>query len=356
MDCRKSVRDLTEQERRDFLTAVRELKRSGEYDTFVRTHFETTWEEDEGEWEFKDFPDNAHGGPAFLPWHRKFIREFEEKFQEQVPGVTLPYWDWTEEDHRSDENGGPPEELPVFKGDTTDPTDGLLGGNGFLDGGDDRPEGPFEEGFQISPPYEWECAYHRGSGDELPLERDLDKLNELPRPVTVEAALSIGDFYHEREFDAGAQSFHNVLEGFEPPSADDFPDDEPRPDTPRSLHNYMHGWVGGDMGPRTAPNDPIFSWFTVTSTSSGQTGRSAILRPINSHRTAVVRQTVISSVPTCLPGISIPGTLSTTGRWGTCTIPRRHRSNWSGRPGRRPRSNSTTSLKDGKPRGRPSSR
>jgi len=259
MDCRKNVRDLTEQERRDFLTAVRELKRSGEYDTFVKTHFETTWEEDEGEWVLKGFPDDAHGGPAFLPWHRKFIREFEKKLQEQVPGVTLPYWDWTEEDHRADGNGGSPEELLVFKGDDTDPTDGLLGGNGVLDGGGDRSEGPFEEGFQISPPYEWECAYYRASRNDR-LERELMDVDELPRPVTVEAALSIGEFYQEGEFEeeTRAQSFHNVLEGLQIPSTDDFPDDEPRPDTPRNLHNYMHGWVGGDMNPRTAPNDPIF--------------------------------------------------------------------------------------------------
>jgi tyrosinase len=35
-----------------------------------------------------------HGSELFLPWHRAYLYEFERLLQEQVPGVTLPYWDW----------------------------------------------------------------------------------------------------------------------------------------------------------------------------------------------------------------------------------------------------------------------
>jgi tyrosinase len=36
-----------------------------------------------------------HGWERFLPWHRIYLYEFEQAMQDRVPGVTLPYWDWT---------------------------------------------------------------------------------------------------------------------------------------------------------------------------------------------------------------------------------------------------------------------
>ena len=34
--------------------------------------------------------DGAHGGPAFLPWHRQFLLEFERALQSVDPTVTVP--------------------------------------------------------------------------------------------------------------------------------------------------------------------------------------------------------------------------------------------------------------------------
>ena len=36
-----------------------------------------------------------HGWEQFLPWHRAYLYEFEQLLQDYVPGVALPYWDWT---------------------------------------------------------------------------------------------------------------------------------------------------------------------------------------------------------------------------------------------------------------------
>ena len=39
--------------------------------------------------------DNAHGTPYCLPWHRAYLYFFERALRDQVPDVTLPWWNWT---------------------------------------------------------------------------------------------------------------------------------------------------------------------------------------------------------------------------------------------------------------------
>jgi tyrosinase len=38
----------------------------------------------------------VHHQELFLPWHRAYLYLFEKALQERVPGVTLPWWDWTD--------------------------------------------------------------------------------------------------------------------------------------------------------------------------------------------------------------------------------------------------------------------
>lgn len=37
----------------------------------------------------------THHNELFLPWHRAYLYLFEKALQDQAPGVTLPWWDWT---------------------------------------------------------------------------------------------------------------------------------------------------------------------------------------------------------------------------------------------------------------------
>jgi tyrosinase len=37
----------------------------------------------------------THHTELFLPWHRAYLYLFEKTLQERVPGVTLPWWDWS---------------------------------------------------------------------------------------------------------------------------------------------------------------------------------------------------------------------------------------------------------------------
>src|SRR3712207_8148040 len=38
----------------------------------------------------------GHWNIGFCAWHRQYLRAFEKELQSQVPGVTIPYWDWTD--------------------------------------------------------------------------------------------------------------------------------------------------------------------------------------------------------------------------------------------------------------------
>jgi tyrosinase len=37
----------------------------------------------------------THNSELFLPWHRAYLFFFEKSLQDRVPGVTLPWWNWT---------------------------------------------------------------------------------------------------------------------------------------------------------------------------------------------------------------------------------------------------------------------
>ncbi|CAG9529666.1 unnamed protein product, partial [Cercopithifilaria johnstoni] len=80
---RKEYRQLSTEERERFHNALNQLKRSGDYDKIAQWHSDP------------ELSGGAHSGPAFLPWHREYIKRLEIALRIIDPDVSLPYWDST---------------------------------------------------------------------------------------------------------------------------------------------------------------------------------------------------------------------------------------------------------------------
>ena len=133
----------------------------------------------------------------FLPWHRAYLYRLEQALQDRVPGVTLPWWDWTT-------TRGIP---PAFAGaDAGGAPNSLFGSTTLVTPDDIRDGAPLV------------AQTSRGTSDP-----DL-----LP----------------------GAGDLRSVLEQ---PSFAVFSD------ACEDLHDGVHGWVGGTMGAVSyAAFDPLF--------------------------------------------------------------------------------------------------
>jgi len=82
---RKNANNLTPGERSRFLFAVRAFrnKLGVNYVQFQELHRLASTAGNE-----------AHGQPAFLPWHRAMLLHVERELQKIDPSVALPYWNW----------------------------------------------------------------------------------------------------------------------------------------------------------------------------------------------------------------------------------------------------------------------
>jgi tyrosinase len=213
---RKNQSTLTDLEKQDFIEAVKGLKntfRPGSalsvYDEYVQLHGEAF------------AGGHAHGGPAFLPWHRELLLRFENDLRTIRPNVTIPYWDFTVDNQPTSSLWA-----PNFLGGTGSPNDDYI-----------VRDGPFRAG-------EWVLVF-----DQPELRRSFGlRVETLPTAADVEAAFRISQ-YDAPPWDLTSpldESFRNTLEGFNHPSG------EPQ------LHNRVHSWVGGSMAIQFSPNDPVF--------------------------------------------------------------------------------------------------
>ncbi|MFJ2113713.1 MULTISPECIES: tyrosinase family protein [unclassified Streptomyces] len=221
MYTRKNQRDLTAAEKRSFVNAVLEVKRRGEYEDFVRLHTQYNVSDAEG-----GGLRAGHMAPSFLPWHRRFLLEFERALQRVDPKVSVPYWDWTTDNT-------PASSLWA---------DDFLGGTG-------RPRdqqvttGPFAHRTG-----NWTIT--NGVSTARYLTRDLGRpSNPIALPGKDELALAMNDPVYDAEpWDSTVTTgFRNRLEGWTAGGRDRWRN-----------HNRVHRWVGGAMLGASSPNDPVF--------------------------------------------------------------------------------------------------
>jgi tyrosinase len=215
---RKNISSATPDERRRLVDSVLALKANGGYDSFVDTHntFVTNDGDDVTRW--------AHRCPSFLPWHRRFLLEFERQLQRIDPLVSLMYWDWTVDQSTS----ALPWTAEFMGGDGNQDT-GMVATGPFAYGG-----GRWTQKFSATQ----ELYLTRGLGGRLSDSTSIP----LPATADVDAALSVATYDSAPWNSQSTGSFRNQLEGW----------------LNTSLHNAVHVWVDGDMGSGYSPNDPIF--------------------------------------------------------------------------------------------------
>ncbi len=194
------------------------------WDLFVLWHYVTMSLPTQGR-----MSNRAHGGPVFLPWHRMFLLRLEEVLQDVLGNddFALPYWDWAR-DRQLGSALWSADRLGRNRGAVTAGEIGRL--RVRLTGQANQVTGRFLEAHQPRP---------------INREAGLDpRFSRLSRKHEVSACLR-EDIYDGPSWDIDTiDGLRNRLEGWAP--------------NPPRLHNLVHAWLGGDMGPGTSPNDPVF--------------------------------------------------------------------------------------------------
>lgn len=217
MRVRKNVKHLSPAEKTAFTNAVLALKTKpsvlhpgdpqfSRYDDYPETHMAAMMAS----------PGWAHRGPAFFPWHRELLLQFENDLVATDSSVTIPYWDWTD---------------TASSPFTTD----FLGGNGS--GTNQKvADGPFA----FDGPNHWTIKVKDDPSDANFLQRDFGA------DMTAPSLPSLGQV--------------NTVQGVTP--YDNYPWHDNtgsyRSQLEINLHNLVHRYIGGTMGMMTSPNDPVF--------------------------------------------------------------------------------------------------
>nr|WTA00013.1 tyrosinase family protein [Streptomyces sp. NBC_00857] len=220
MYIRKNQRKLTSAEKKRFVGAVLELKRRGEYEEFVQLHVQYYVSDAE------DGPRAGHMAPSFLPWHRRFLLEFERALRRVDPKVTVPYWDWTTDN------------TPAASLWSED----FLGGNG-RSRDHQVMTGPFA--YRTG---NWEIKDAVTEGNYL--TRNFGRPSaSVSLPTKDELAWAMNEkVYDAAPWDSTVTSgFRNRLEGWASGGTGRWRN-----------HNRVHRWVGGHMLGGSSPNDPVF--------------------------------------------------------------------------------------------------
>lgn len=274
---RKSCFELSKRERDQFLDAIEALKAvpvkvtlpdgtqrtSNRYDQFVALHLAIS-DRFRGP-NSTPLRDGAHRGSGFLPWHREYLRRFEDALREVAgaPDLALPYWDFF--------NHAKTERI-LFAGD-------FLGGRGSQQAGgllpDSRWRHPDEGGrWSVDPELHRQCVPDshmvRMGADPSPRGEKLmrwpgwwdddfglqfEGFDDLPEPTELPGLLASPTY----------PIFRAKLEGNRNHAL-----------VPPRMHDAVHAFCGGFMRPNaqspnslgtmtgmSSPNDPLF-WVLHT--------------------------------------------------------------------------------------------
>ena len=273
MTCRKNVNSLTTEEKAAFINAIKLMKAelyeyvddeddpahvralypliNNTYDKYVLDHYMAMNWATPGGWDWALDPmstdlfmirNGAHRGPAFLPWHRAYIRQFELDLDRLVPGVTLPYWDWT--------------------ADAADPMSAAIWANDFMGGNGSGANnivqsGPFRADMWDIVVVDVDFRELNLTNPQVRIDADLVRrfgasirAPSLPTQDHVDEIQAITP-YDSAAFDRSSTGYRAANEGRMALASGNSP---PLSNT----HNLVHEWVGGSMLPGTSPNDPVF--------------------------------------------------------------------------------------------------
>ena len=248
MTCRKNVNSLTTEEKAALIAAIKTLKtipststyidNDGNeqpisiYDEYVIDHQAAMLSATPAEVSIL-FRNSAHRGPAFLPWHREFIRQFELDLQLIDPTVSLPYWDWASD-------AEDPMNAAIW-------ADDLMGGNGGE--GNLVQSGPFAyDASDLDNSWIIVDSEGRPAGGLL---RDFGvEVPSLPTQAHIDEIQGITP-YDSADFNRNSDGYRAANEG-RMALASGFPS------TSSNTHNRVHEWISGSMMGGTSPNDPIF--------------------------------------------------------------------------------------------------
>ena len=236
MGCRKNVKNLSAGEKIAFVKAVVGVAHKpsvlhpgdmtrNRYDDFVETHMMAMMMQMGSPSNSSFTPGWAHYAPAFFPWHRILVLQFEEELQTIDPTVTVPYWDWAD---------------PASNPFTAD----------FLGGAGTGPQGKVMSGdgpFAHDGPNAWHLHALDNPGDPDYLQRYLngnDPQNGFPHtlPASNDITTVLAQTVYEQSPWKGFPTIDSCF----------------RSHMEADLHNWIHNWVGGTMLNMTSPNDPVF--------------------------------------------------------------------------------------------------
>jgi tyrosinase len=257
MDTRKNQATLSPGEKQAFVNALLGLKKqpsqfypptASRYDDYVALHLNSMFGMT------SVYPGWAHQGPAFLPWHRYYIRHLELDLKAIDSSVGLPYWDWTADRSADPSVPGSPW-TDDFMGANGDPNDHHVATGPFAGS-----RGQWKLVLFSDPegePHDPSLKRNFGTfpkADQLPTQEQVaDCLKEKPYYVSFWRAFK--DLMPPEGYKRVAvrPSFCNRLEGWYGSG---------------SIHNRVHLWVGGGDGKdastsgsmffMSSPNDPVF--------------------------------------------------------------------------------------------------